>query len=100
MREPESLVFDVPCCVGFCCFFSVKCLVSSALKSPTPFELTALFVTAAILCDAECDGDSLGGDVRLVIAKNEYQTIMKLEHSKWLLNDKMVSHTMAYDNNT
>lgn len=67
MREPDSLVVDAPCCVCFCCFFSVKCLVSSALKSP--FELTALLVTAA-LCDAECDGDSLGGDVRLGIAAN------------------------------
>lgn len=69
MREPESLVVGVACCVCFCCFFSVKCLVSSALKSLTPFELTALFVTA-VFCDSECDGDSTGGDVRLVGAGN------------------------------
>lgn len=73
IREPESLdALDVPCCDCFCCFFNVKCLVSSALKSLTPF--TALFGTAA-LGDAECDGDSLGGEVRLVVAEDKKKSI-------------------------
>lgn len=71
MRDaPASLLLlfgDVPC---FCCFFNVKCLVSSALKSLTPFELTALFVTAAFCVAAVYGCDSLDGDVRVVGAEN------------------------------
>lgn len=73
MRAPESLdtVDDAVCWLCFC-FFNVRCLVSSALKSLTPFEFTALFVAIALFDDAECDGDSLGGDVRLGIAETKH----------------------------
>lgn len=54
------------CCCCFFCFFSVKVLANSALKSPTaePVELLMLVFWGLPIDDAD-DGDSLGGDREL-----------------------------------